>query len=99
MNSSSAARVPDPGSRTMKSSPSRALAGTFSARAKGCSTPVTSTCGCMAKGSAREGQLRGGRPMRSEEHTSELQSPEHLVCRLLLQKKKEQKITNPKSRQ
>src|SRR5947208_13887385 len=27
-------------------------------------------------------------PMRSEEHTSELQSPDHLVCRLLLQKKK-----------
>src|SRR5438552_8869718 len=25
---------------------------------------------------------------RSEEHTSELQSPEHLVCRLLLEKKK-----------
>src|SRR5258708_25769188 len=28
---------------------------------------------------------------RSEEHTSELQSPDHLVCRLLLEKKK--KIT------
>src|SRR5258708_25607728 len=28
---------------------------------------------------------------RSEEHTSELQSPDHLVCRLLLEKKK----TNP----
>src|SRR5690348_17480245 len=28
---------------------------------------------------------------RSEEHTSELQSPVHLVCRLLLEKKKEQK--------
>src|SRR5258708_16453733 len=27
---------------------------------------------------------------RSEEHTSELQSPDHLVCRLLLEKKKEQ---------
>src|SRR5947208_10656165 len=25
--------------------------------------------------------------MRSEEHTSELQSPDHLVCRLLLEKK------------
>src|SRR5258708_29509114 len=32
----------------------------------------------------------GGRPQidRSEEHTSELQSPDHLVCRLLLEKKK-----------
>src|SRR5258708_35723448 len=27
-------------------------------------------------------------PNRSEEHTSELQSPDHLVCRLLLEKKK-----------
>src|SRR5690348_17538947 len=36
---------------------------------------------------------RGGAPFlvrasRSEEHTSELQSPVHLVCRLLLEKKK-----------
>src|SRR5258708_17399723 len=31
--------------------------------------------------------LSGGGP-RSEEHTSELQSPDHLVCRLLLEKKK-----------
>src|SRR5438552_8519162 len=36
---------------------------------------------------------RSGRPgpvmnQRSEEHTSELQSPDHLVCRLLLEKKK-----------
>src|SRR5947208_10823571 len=28
---------------------------------------------------------------RSEEHTSELQSPDHLVCRLLLEKKKDNK--------
>src|SRR5438552_16613861 len=28
------------------------------------------------------------RDFRSEEHTSELQSPDHLVCRLLLEKKK-----------
>src|SRR5258708_16613742 len=28
------------------------------------------------------------RRVRSEEHTSELQSPDHLVCRLLLEKKK-----------
>src|SRR5947208_12162615 len=28
------------------------------------------------------------RLLRSEEHTSELQSPDHLVCRLLLEKKK-----------
>src|SRR5258708_24049975 len=29
----------------------------------------------------------GGIAVRSEEHTSELQSPDHLVCRLLLEKK------------
>src|SRR2546429_9939823 len=31
---------------------------------------------------------------RSEEHTSELQSRLHLVCRLLLEKKKKKKIVN-----
>src|SRR5258708_12276656 len=31
---------------------------------------------------------------RSEEHTSELQSPDHLVCRLLLEKKKKNKHIN-----
>src|SRR5258708_19930748 len=31
---------------------------------------------------------------RSEEHTSELQSPDHLVCRLLLEKKKRNKQHN-----
>src|SRR5690348_17545834 len=48
-----------------------------------------------------EGEGAGaGRPIiaRSEEHTSELQSPVHLVCRLLLEKKKKNKknITNNK---
>src|SRR5258708_27568897 len=37
--------------------------------------------------------------VRSEEHTSELQSPDHLVCRLLLEKKKnpQRRSTSPKS--
>src|SRR5438876_3128832 len=36
--------------------------------------------------------LTGGESApRSEEHTSELQSPVHLVCRLLLEKKKKKK--------
>src|SRR5258708_15533941 len=39
--------------------------------------------GCRAR--------RGRGRARSEEHTSELQSPDHLVCRLLLEKKKQQK--------
>src|SRR5258708_11557774 len=33
------------------------------------------------------GQKRYSHIIRSEEHTSELQSPDHLVCRLLLEKK------------
>src|SRR5258708_17337737 len=34
---------------------------------------------------------------RSEEHTSELQSPDHLVCRLLLEKKKTKRTIKPKN--
>src|SRR5258708_19495006 len=34
------------------------------------------------------GEALAQRCLRSEEHTSELQSPDHLVCRLLLEKKK-----------
>src|SRR5690348_17433785 len=39
--------------------------------------------GLLAEAARREG--------RSEEHTSELQSPVHLVCRLLLEKKNKKK--------
>src|SRR3989454_2541806 len=35
-----------------------------------------------------ESAVLSGKPSRSEEHTSELQSPCNLVCRLLLEKKK-----------
>src|SRR5947208_12266713 len=36
---------------------------------------------------------------RSEEHTSELQSPDHLVCRLLLEKKKKKQKKKKRNRQ
>src|SRR5947209_14337438 len=36
----------------------------------------------------RRGEFTGGLRGRSEEHTSELQSRQYLVCRLLLEKKK-----------
>src|SRR2546429_2841690 len=39
------------------------------------------------------------RSVRSEEHTSELQSRLHLVCRLLLEKKKTKSTTHPTSTQ
>src|SRR5207244_11457781 len=36
---------------------------------------------------ALQRERKAAREARSEEHTSELQSPDHLVCRLLLEKK------------
>src|SRR5436305_10358974 len=41
----------------------------------------------------RAGQHGVGDPARSEEHTSELQSRPHLVCRLLLEKKKKKRLS------
>src|SRR5258705_8110362 len=47
---------------------------------------------CIITTPTRPVEPRRSRP-RSEEHTSELQSLRHLVCRLLLEKKKKQKIS------
>src|SRR6476660_10337015 len=44
---------------------------------------------------APPGPSRGPASARSEEHTSELQSPDHLVCRLLLEKKKHKPLCFP----
>src|SRR5207244_12322663 len=43
---------------------------------------------CRVSTDTTSGASRGA--PRSEEHTSELQSPDHLVCRLLLEKKKKE---------
>src|SRR5689334_24640170 len=43
---------------------------------------------CYASGNSEPGLAEGSLDTRSEEHTSELQSQFHLVCRLLLEKKK-----------
>src|SRR5258707_7114082 len=57
--------------------------------------PISTLCGAIAEVRAT---LRGGgaagelERWRSEEHTSELQSRQYLVCRLLLEKKK--KVTS-----
>src|SRR5689334_23436290 len=63
-------------------------------------SPISSRCGrfdsqdCShPRPTSRRQRRRTGRsasPSRSEEHTSELQSQFHLVCRLLLEKKKTQ---------
>src|SRR5207244_12562907 len=48
---------------------------------------------CPMESSAASSSTADGRSqrptIRSEEHTSELQSPDHLVCRLLLEKQKQ----------
>src|SRR5438876_8560297 len=43
---------------------------------------------CHRTGASARGRTLARLWRRSEEHTSELQSPVHLVCRLLLEKKK-----------
>src|SRR5438876_9028258 len=52
----------------------------------------SSSTACTDRCRSRESKERSARAApsctRSEEHTSELQSPVHLVCRLLLEKKK-----------
>src|SRR5690348_17499142 len=48
--------------------------------------------GAGSRSCPRRCAARGPRGRRSEEHTSELQSPVHLVCRLLLEKKKQKKM-------
>src|SRR5258708_19004104 len=48
---------------------------------------LVSTKGRRKPRSCSSSVLLSGKTERSEEHTSELQSPDHLVCRLLLEKK------------
>src|SRR5947209_14615965 len=52
----------------------------------------------LGPGFKERDQLRniGLSRVRSEEHTSELQSRQYLVCRLLLEKKKKQKLKKKK---
>src|SRR2546426_8941252 len=87
--------------------PAKVPAGGVRARCAVCSNvfPVNASAGAAAPAA-----VAAGRPpaapapappadaftgnTRSEEHTSELQSPCNLVCRLLLEKKKKDPITN-----
>src|SRR5947209_10347186 len=48
---------------------------------------------CYLPGSTRASSFKSRTATRSEEHTSELQSRQYLVCRLLLEKKKNSDIT------
>src|SRR5262245_62582526 len=58
-------------------------------------TSRTSTSRPSRSGRSRGSGGRPTSPSRSEEHTSELQSLRHLVCRLLLEKKKKNKTYTP----
>src|SRR3712207_8920137 len=53
------------------------------------SAPVSTTATRVARGGGRRAAVA-----RSEEHTSELQSRQYLVCRLLLEKKKNKQTTS-----
>src|SRR5947208_10354780 len=65
---------------SMTTFPSR-FAAPAASRAASATLPPTATTTTSADEAASAN-------VRSEEHTSELQSPDHLVCRLLLEKKK-----------
>src|SRR5438132_9017161 len=65
-------------------SPSRPAFATRTSR----SAPRGSTTTGTGSSISSSGITFNGRPARSEEHTSELQSHSDLVCRLLLEKKK-----------
>src|SRR5258708_27114472 len=71
----------------------------FVVPARGCGTVLSSertqsivvpaASGATNANRRPSGEIARRNAGRSEEHTSELQSPDHLVCRLLLEKKKE----------
>src|SRR5258708_26684788 len=65
--------------RRLGAAPLRALVGAL--------LPAIRTTVCVDE-SAHQAGIAAHTVVRSEEHTSELQSPDHLVCRLLLEKKK-----------
>src|SRR5437867_10166361 len=77
--------------RDLHSFPTRRSSDLWRAVQTSCSRSPTSPCGTSRAGSTDSTSRSGTRTRevesRSEEHTSELQSPYDLVCRLLLEKK------------
>src|SRR3712207_8623385 len=57
--------------------------------------PRTAEGGALASDGPHAGAAWTEQPRRSEEHTSELQSRQYLVCRLLLEKKKNTSLYEP----
>src|SRR5690606_41698595 len=65
------------------------------ARVHGAHLPCLRAAAAIADAGGGSDRALPGCPARSEEHTSELQSRENLVCRLLLEKKNEEAILHP----
>src|SRR5437870_10434945 len=63
------------------------LAGLLDGRRQGNRRKLTPEAEAFLRGAHQSNPQRSLQEMRSEEHTSELQSRGHLVCRLLLEKK------------
>src|SRR2546422_3827231 len=70
------------------------LVGALARRSAGESTEAGSSRGLLFAAGLVTGEALMG-ILRSEEHTSELQSRLHLVCRLLLEKKKTMRVARP----
>src|SRR3712207_8451344 len=68
-------------------------------QARGADAVAAVEAGHVAVVERRDDEVAGGdvRDVRSEEHTSELQSRQYLVCRLLLAKKKTYQTENVRS--
>src|SRR5689334_24570834 len=66
----------------------------ISSTSSGWATRSRTCCSCRWRGSRSATSATWYPASRSEEHTSELQSQFHLVCRLLLEKKKNKKYTS-----
>src|SRR5258708_30253468 len=75
-------RPANPWARSRAQTPRFRLRSTFCSRSPGSRRSAQTRLRRLNEGETVEFELR------SEEHTSELQSPDHLVCRLLLEKKK-----------
>src|SRR3989454_1575849 len=73
----------------------------FTAPARSRDCPSRPPCGsgicCFSQDRSATCRARAGSPteVRSEEHTSELQSPCNLVCRLLIEKKNTSELQSP----
>src|SRR5947208_5592045 len=92
----------DPGDAAARRTLTVAPGTTILKAAHAAGVDITATCGGRGRCTSCRVKFLAGLPppptimdevqlgddLRSEEHTSELQSPDHLVCRLLLEKKK-----------